>query len=338
MDEDRPLPPKAFTDHEVVEQAYLGLLGRPADPAGLAGMVRAIRSGEAVESILRTFTASPEYLEAQPGQYPFDLSPPRTVETNVPSEALDRLWTRVSDLWSRLGEAEPYWSVLTDESWRAENIGAPDAVESFYASAEPVIRRMDAWLDRNGQEIRSDGVCAEYGCGVGRLTEWLAPRFGKVVAFDVSAPHLRVAEARMREKGLTNVEFVQVRGRAELERLQGADMFFSIISLQHSPPPIIADVLLHAMAGLNPDGLCFFQTLVDRSDYAFEIDTYLANAASEEMEMHPIPQREVFELMRRHGVQPLEVQPDGYVGAFRRLLSYTFLGRKQGGSTTIQEA
>jgi hypothetical protein len=41
----------------------------------------------------------------------------------------------------------------------------------------------DAWLRRNSLELRADTVCAEYGCGVGRLTQWLAKRFRRVLAF-----------------------------------------------------------------------------------------------------------------------------------------------------------
>src|SRR5271169_236009 len=49
------------------------------------------------------------------------------------------------------------------------------------------------------------------------------------------------------------------RPKSSLARLTNVDLFFSIIVLQHNPPPVILGILDAAFAGLRPGGLAFFQ-------------------------------------------------------------------------------
>jgi len=65
------------------------------------------------------------------------------------------------------------------------------------------------------------------------------------------------AEHELAARGVNNVEFRLLRRREDLRALKGADLFHSVIVLQHNPPPIIADILQHALNGLNAGGAQF---------------------------------------------------------------------------------
>ena len=85
--------------------------------------------------------------------------------------------------------------------------------------------------------------------------------------------------------------------------------------LQHNPPPIIADILQHALIGLNDPGAAFFQVPTYGYNYHWSYDRFTAtDLPAAEMEMHVVPQSTVFALAAEAGCVPVEVQPDGCAG------------------------
>lgn len=62
-------------------------------------------------------------------------------------------------------------------------------------------------LDRMGDRLRGRALL-EIGCGGGRWTVWLAPRFDRVLASDISAGMVDRARERVQEAGFTHVELV----------------------------------------------------------------------------------------------------------------------------------
>ena len=91
---------------------------------------------------------------------------------------------------------------------------------------------LDALFGRLGGDPRG-GTCVEVGCGPGRMTKFLARRFDRVVAVDVSPAMLAQARASVPDP---NVEFRQVGG----ERLDSvgddlADVVVCYLVLQHLP-------------------------------------------------------------------------------------------------------
>lgn len=52
-------------------------------------------------------------------------------------------------------------------------------------------RAADIWLERNGLGGFGKGrISCEYGCVTGRVTRWLADQFLRVIAVDISQPHI----------------------------------------------------------------------------------------------------------------------------------------------------
>jgi SAM-dependent methyltransferase len=315
---------------ELVTAAYRALLRREPDSGGLKSYSDALRNGQEITWLLQSLVRSEEFgLNQSTSSFLLDSALPMKVQTDTTTEERRALWDHIALVWSNLGRVDPYWSVLTDDRWRAKNMREEAAIEAFYTTGQADLLRLEAWLRRNSLELNPDAVCAEYGCGVGRLTQWLATRFRHVLAFDISEPHLEAARERLGRQGIKNVDFVLVRGSADLRMLAEVDLFYSVIVLQHNPPPIMTDILAGAFAGLKNGGCCLFQIPTFSANYSFSMKSYQKNlTAKKKMEMHCLPQRTVFDLARQHEVFPVEIQPDDVTGNQSRWISNTFLMRK----------
>jgi SAM-dependent methyltransferase len=325
--------PGTLDPRTIVGELYRGLLDREADQDGLNHHSAALGSGTALAQLLRGFVASPEFVSKHGGSTPVDhyirvdQDPPLRIDLDLTAPQLARLWAHVGATWATLGQDDPYWSVLTDPRFHLPNMSDAAVLQFFYDSGQTDLKRLDAWLRRNHLALRSDMVCAEYGCGVGRLTGWLARRCKQVRAFDISPTHLARAQEWLTGQDVRNIDFHLVRNPSDLNRLAGIDLFFSSIVLQHNPPPIIALILDHAFRHLRPGGLAFFQVPTYTRNYAFDLERYLSGIGSHEgMEMHVLTQQDIFALANRHGVVPLEVEQDGLISGWGT--SHTFLLRK----------
>jgi SAM-dependent methyltransferase len=316
---------------ETVTAAYRALLRRDPDPEGLRNCVEAIRGGRNLDWLLESLIGSEEFKLVHFANYlPLDTAPPMNVQVDFANLNERRaFWDHIASIWSNFGELDPYWSVLTDERWRSKNMSDKAALEAFYSTGQAELERMEAWFNRNCLELRGDAVVAEYGCGVGRLTQWLAQRFRRVVAFDISEPHLEAARKRLSERGAANVDFVLVRKKADLKALSGIDLFYSMIVLQHNPPPMMVEILSSVFTALRAGGHCFFQVPTYARDYSFNVDSYWKDLADKkQMEMHFLPQKIVLELAQKSRVFPVEVQPDKCIGNPNNWISNTFLMTK----------
>lgn len=102
------------------------------------------------------------------------------------------------------------------------------------------------------------GTCVEVGCGPGRITPFLADRFDRVVAVDVSPGMLERARAAV---AAANVEFRLVSGTA-LESLEDAvaDVLLCYLVLQHLPGrDVVLGYLREFGRVLAPSGRAFVQ-------------------------------------------------------------------------------
>jgi 2-polyprenyl-3-methyl-5-hydroxy-6-metoxy-1,4-benzoquinol methylase len=246
-----------------------------------------------------------------------------SVEVEVSPDVLESMMERVREQWRRLGEAEPYWSVLTSPDFKLDVMDA-ERVASFYETGRASAGLVDLLAERSGIPIKQ-GKCLELGCGVGRVTAHLARRFTRVVAVDISPGNLALCERRMKQLALHNVETVLLKSPDQLAQLQPFDFFYSIIVLQHNPPPIQKTILEAILGRLSPGGLCLFQTPdTFHSRYSFSASEYLSSEQLT-MDMHCLPKVVVLKLLRDHGMHVLDVQPDPWTGSFG---SYTYFAAK----------
>ena len=185
-----------------------------------------------------------------------------------------------------------------------------------------------AILRRHGFRPKQFPRLLEYGCGVGRVTAYLAHVFDSVCACDISHSHLRQAERTVGKTGATNVSFRLV-SLPEFGMHDPFDLWFSRIVLQHNPPPVIAMILQRALTRLNPGGVAVFQVPTYAVNYRFRLDEYLGGASGNGgIEMHVLPQRVIFEIARETCCIPLEIREDASTGHSNPWLSNNIVLQK----------
>lgn len=255
-------------------------------------------------------------------------TPPIHIETEVNDQDLARLLAHTERVWTQLGDSEPHWSVISAERFRQNELDAHR--NEFYDSGRGDVHTFNAFLARNGVGASGLHKVLEYGCGLGRVTRFLAAQFAAVEAFDISPSHLRQAEEYLQRSGLQNVALKRVRALNDIGTAVDLDAVFCVIVLQHNPPPVIVAVLQRLLARLRPGGVAYFQVPTHATDYRFRLDDYLAHGlAANHVEMHYVPQRRIFEIAHQAQCQVLEVREDDWVGRREVELSNTFLLQKR---------
>lgn len=312
-------------------------LARPATPADVATLYRVIlgrepesaaviadKTGMATGALVRAFLESEEYRRSTVNLLAerFHADPPSgAIETSCSRAEFARLLENARATWEKLGREDPYWSVMTNEAYRGEEIR--EALEDgFFQSGQVDVDVFRAICLRNGLALPRDGVVLDFGCGVGRLGVHLAPLGREYLGVDISAPHLRLAERHLRTAGIGNAGFQSLPDFLADDR--PIDIYFSIIVLQHNPPPIICHLVAKALERLSRGGVAYFQIPRGLFGYSYSAADHIANFRETGfMEMHAVPQREVFRLIRAAGCDLVECLPDGKTGACG--LSTTYL-------------
>ena len=309
---------------ELIISAYRLFLGR--EPENEQVIYDALQHGT-IERLRRAFLQSEEFSRQLSDvlvnrRFPLDLEEELRVDVRCDESKLRQLFARVESTWERLGREDPYWSVVTWEGFSKERFQQNE--ESFWGGGRQDVVRLHAWLQRNRVTLRPEWTCLEYGCGTGRVTRWLADQFKSVIACDISSAHLSIARSKCDSHG--SVHFRRIEKLEAVCDLPRADVLFSIIVLQHNPPPVIAHILDGLLARVRSGGIAYFQVPTLWRGYHFDVDQYLTDVGSG-MEMHVLPQRHVFDIARKNQCHVLEVQADNMIGTMEGI-STTFLLQK----------
>jgi SAM-dependent methyltransferase len=292
-----------------VTTAYRWLLGR--SPDGEEAIEDQISRANTIAEMRARIMASAEFRSQIDDTVlrPLPLALPREeIESRASPAVLATLMGRMARIWTALGERSPHWSVLTEDRFRPASIEANLGV--FRATASTDLGIVRSVIERHGLAAEAPRLL-DYGCGVGRATLALAPLFADAVGCDISPPHLALAAAEAEARGVANVAWHQATAEAPMPE-GGWDVWFSRLVLQHNPPPVIRHLLGLAFAGLRPGGLVIFQLPVHGRGYRFDIGEYLAEGEGG-MELHALPQPEVFALAREAGLELLELREDSHM-------------------------
>ena len=319
---------------EEVTLAYRLILGREPENADVVENYS--QTVHSLQDLRNEFLKSPEFVtemaEALQNpqfvrqRHPFNL-PKIPVEANVSDEVLAQMFKRTADAWEHLGFTEPYWSVLTQPQYTVGRFAQHS--DQFYESGGPLVRTFLATLKRNGFNPADLPTCLEVGCGVGRMTGYLAQTFSQVIGTDVSGQHLVMAKNYLTSQNISNVDLIHWQNLEQVQILPQVDVVLSVITLQHNPPPIIAWLLSQLLNSLKPGGVAFIQIPTYRNGYMFEADRYLHTPQDNRIEMHFLPQAEVFDVIDTSHCRCLEVREDGMVGDEDKMLSNSFLIQKK---------
>lgn len=318
------------TTRDAVTWAYRLFLDR--EPENAEVVAEHVGNSPKLSMLRDVFVGSDEFRALAPARLKPALrgdEPPRVVETDGDPLLLQRLFDHVNRSWQHLGETDPYWSVLTAPEYR----GKPSAehIARFFASGEAEVERLRKALARSGISLDGRSSCLEYGCGLGRVTRHLAPHFTRTIGVDISAPHLRLARELAETDGVRGIEWVHLHTLDSLAALPEVDFIYSVIVLQHNPPPVIERILSAFARILKPGGIAYFQVPTYRFDYEFRLAEYVRDQLDKrEMEMHAFPQERVFEIFADVGAVPVQVVEDGATGNRRGERSNSFAFKMRG--------
>jgi 2-polyprenyl-3-methyl-5-hydroxy-6-metoxy-1,4-benzoquinol methylase len=134
--------------------------------------------------------------------------------------------------WKRFGEIDPYYGVLSHDKFKAININ-DDAKQEFFASGVWHVEKVLAVLS-SSYGFAPHGTALDFGCGVGRITNALAPHFEAVIGLDIAPGMLAEARRYSANNGFTNIQYDNSLNESRL-RPESYDFVHTYIVLQHIP-------------------------------------------------------------------------------------------------------
>lgn len=304
---------------------YQLLLDREVEDSEM--LAKWVLSDKTILDIRNEIMSSREFLRKHPSEAGsltgFETG--NQVETYVSDAQLRNLFERVQDTWLQLGSNDVHWSVLSHEKFRS--VTFEQHSDEFWDSGEKTIELVKKTLERCGHETQGRQKVLDFGCGVGRLTFPLSLLCDRVTGVDISASHLAMARQEAALRHATDIEF-ELWSPFDWDSSPRFDLAVSIISLQHSAPPLIAKSLTDILTSLTRGGLAVIQLATFLPRYQFLLSDYLSRTNKGEMEVHAIPQRLIFEISKQCNAEVLEVLEDGSLGSTPGALSNLFVFRK----------
>ena len=124
------------------------------------------------------------------------------------------------DLWERLAKKNPRYFINSDK-------GRGITEEQFRESGESAYQKLVA----QDELLKGRESILDFGCGTGRLTEFMAKDFKKVIGVDISAT--MIAQGKDRLKDLKNVELFETDGASIPLPDNSVEFVFSYLVFQH---------------------------------------------------------------------------------------------------------
>jgi SAM-dependent methyltransferase len=302
----------AVSEEDVV-LAYRFFLGRRPENQEV---IEYHKKSKNVEALGKTMAYSDEFwLRFGIDPEKKNLCAPLQIEEKVSPKKLELMISHIRNVWSNYGDNDAYWSVLTEEQYRKKTFD--DNQEEFYKTGFNSMKFLTDSLNRNGISLEKLHNCLDFGCGTGRVTFHLSKIFKSVIGCDISKQHLKIAEEYIKKANVSNVSFQNIFSPAEIYNLKDIDVVFSIIVLQHNPPPVIAEYVKALLSILNHNGVAFLQVPTYRRNYRFSVDEYLEIIDNNDgMEMHVIPQSALFKIIMDTNCILREIREDNWTGHY----------------------
>lgn len=157
------------------------------------------------------------------------------------------------EFWERAAKQDPLWAILSDPTKRDRGWD----VASFFDSGRSEIEQLRARLRELGRVPRT-GRALDFGCGVGRLTQALAPTFDEVIGVDASATMIELARKLNRYPDKARY-VLNTSPVLEPVASNSIDLLYTDIVLQHLEPARAIRYVADFMRVLAPGGIAVFQ-------------------------------------------------------------------------------
>lgn len=258
-----------------------------------------------------------------------DLYDPSVVETEASDAQLEALLERTLARWERCGRGFAYDHLFRDPRLfddRSEKWNREKRFEFGYEELE----RMFVAGRRNGVAFEPGASVLAFGCDIAFLGAAVSDRLGHFAGVEAGGAAFEQGRDALQERGIQRAELLPLRSflDAELEARRTCDIFYSVMLLQHAPPPVSLLLLDVGLGRINPGGYAYFQAPCHIYDYQFATDAYLSTLPETDNsgEIHALPQACILRLLARHGMVPIEVLPEQRLGPMG--FSFTFFAQK----------
>jgi SAM-dependent methyltransferase len=232
--------------------------------------------------------------------------------------------------WDVLGELDPFWAVLTHQTFRGSVASDAEKLEAFLASGRQHVARIWDVIESNLGGPFSPARALDFGCGVGRVVFPLAERCGSVVGVDVAESMLARARALCEALNVSNVRFAKCDD--SLAGVDGAfDLIHSYIVFQHVPPRRGLRLLRQLIGRLNENGVGVIHVVYDNPDMA-SLPPRLVKSLwrllkrpfrrAPQMQMNAYPLNEVYRIIQGSGIRQIHVLPTDHGGCLGLVLCF----------------
>lgn len=208
--------------------------------------------------------------------------------------------------WEYLGEIDPFWATLTDDSKKGNKWDLHEFFETGRQASGALLA-----VARHVKPDLASQTALDFGCGVGRLTQGHAPFFDKVVGVDISDAMIR--RANELNQFPNKVEFrVNATDGLALFADASFDYVVSHIVLQHVPTPIHRRYVAEFVRVLKPGGVILFQ-LPEPFGADWGSPTFNPEDR-DKIDMYGSPQEEILRILQDAGGKILQVKENGACG------------------------
>ena len=167
-------------------------------------------------------------------------------------QRLPRTLERVERQWTKLGEEDPMWAILTDREKRSGQWKEEEFFETGIREIADVLR-----IAEGIAAVRFE-TAIDFGCGVGRLSQALARHFNRVRGIDVSKPMIEGANRLNRFPDRCSYLHNSAADLRAVET-ESADLVYSNITLQHMVPALSRCYIQEFFRVVRPGGQVIFQ-------------------------------------------------------------------------------
>ncbi len=211
--------------------------------------------------------------------------------------------------WDQFGKEDTFFSVVTDEKYKDENLSS-EIIDDFYSLAnsrdcvEYVNAKLKTYKNFSLADCK-DKKGLEFGCGVGRNLVHLAPYFKDMLGIDISEKHLEQAKKICQKMNISQAR-VQ-KSYDYIEDIGQFDFIFTVITLQHIPPPLMKAYIQQLLNMLLPGGIALFQLPVAREKgYKYNEEKCIQKESPLSWQMHILPEKIVNKIIKQCGCKLLE--------------------------------
>jgi len=315
-----------------VAQCYRLFLERDVEDASVALMQLA--GAPALWDLIHRFAISTEAMRRRihrASGHISDMYDPSVVETEVSDAQREELLERTLARWERCGRGFAYDHLFRDPRLFDDRSARWNREKRFEFGHEE-LERLFVTARRNRVALKPDASVLALGCDIAFLGAAVADRLGPFVGVEAGGAAFVQGCAALRERGTQHAELLPLRSFLDtaIERERTCDIFYSVMLLQHAPPPVSFMLLDTGLGHLNPGGYAYFQVPCHIYDYRFAADAYLSGFSEMDNsgEIHALPQAHILRLLAHHGLVPIEVLPEPRLGPMG--FSFTFFARKRG--------